>query len=211
MRVVACNIFVADRTGFRGFLTVTGDSSVNTAIGNRTWTIANHDFELFLEHYLVRDRSVFQPFKEIEHFLRNILPKQLVRVAILTLVIVGSLLCVKVGGSQFGIGHVKGFRRVDTLFLTQGQFAGQVALSQIVKCVGSVNIVVAVKLNLVLLLLGQWTVNIEGNRSLSNVHAKVSFNRFQGQTHLAIVHEVVLVEENTAVTKRCVFPPLMTL
>ena len=123
----------------------------------------------------------------------------------------GSLLCVKVGGSKFGIGHVKGFRRVDTLFLTQGQFAGQVALSQIVKCVGSVNIVVAVKLNLVLLLLGQWTVNIEGNRSLSNVHAEVSFNRFQGQTHLAIVHEVVLVEENTAVTKWCVFPPLMTL
>ena len=209
VRVVAGNIFIADRTGFGGFFSVTGDSSVNTTVGNRARTIAYHDFELFLEHHFVRNAPVFQAIKESEYLRGNILPKQLGRVLVFTLVIMGLLFCVQIGSSQLGIGHIQSLFFTNTLFMTKGAFTEQIALSQIVQFIGSVNIVVTVELDFFLFRFGQRTVNVEGHGCFTNVHAKVSFNRFQGQTHLAIVHEIILVKENPALSQYGVFPPLM--
>ena len=210
MRVVACNIFVADRASFRGFLSVTWDSSVNTAVSNGARTAAYHQIELFLEHHFVRNTLVLQPFEEVEHFLRNVLTKQLRRILIFPLVIVRLLLCVKVSSGQLGVGHVEGFCRIQPLFTTQRELTGQIALTKIVQPVGCVNIVSAVELDLLLLVLSQRAVDVKRNGGFTNVHSEVRFDCFQGQPHLAIVHQVILIEENPTVTERGVLPALVT-
>ena len=68
----------------------------------------------------------------------------------------------------------------------------------------------AVELDLSLLVLSQRAVDVERNSGFTNVHSEVRFDCFQGQTHLAIVHQIVLVEENPAVTERGVLPALVT-
>ena len=210
MWIVTCNIFVADRAGFRGFLSVTWDSSVNTAVGNGARTAAYHQIELFLEHHFVRNTLVLQPFKEVEHFLRNVLAKQLRRILVFPLVIVRFLLCVKVSSGQLGVGHVEGFCRIQPLFTTQRELTGQVALTKIVQPIGCVNIMAAVELDLSLLVLSQRAVDVERNSGFTNVHSEVRFDCFQGQPHLAIVHQVILIEENPTVTERGVLPALVT-
>ena len=52
---------------------------MNTAIGDGARTAAYHQIELFLEHHFVRNTLVLQPFEEVEHFLWNVLTKQLRR------------------------------------------------------------------------------------------------------------------------------------
>ena len=210
MWIVACNIFVADRAGFRGFLSVTWDSSVNTAIGDGARTAAYHQIELFLEHHFVRNTLVLQPCEEVEHFLRNVLTKQLRRILIFPLVIVRLLLCVEVSSGQLGVGHVESFCGIQPLFTTQRELTGQVALTKIVQPVGCVNIVSAVELDLLFLVLSQRAVDVKRNGGFTNVHSEVRFDCFQGQTHLAIVHQVILIEENPAVTERGVLPALVT-
>lgn len=61
-----------------------------------------------------------------------------------------------------------------------------------------------------LLVLCQRAIDVERHGGFSNVHSEVGFDCFQGQTHLAIVHQVILVEENPAVTERGVLPTLVT-
>ena len=58
---------------------------------------------------------------------------------------------------------------------------------------------------------GQWPIKIEGHSGFPNIHTQVRFDCFQGQPHLAIVHEVILVKVNPALTEIRVFPPLMPL
>ena len=210
MWIVACNIFVADRASFRGFLSVTWDSPVNTTVGDGARTAAYHQIKFFLEHHFVRNSLVLQPFEEVEHFLRNVLTKQLRRILIFPLVIVRLLLCVKVSSGQLGVGHVEGFCRIQPLFTTQRELTGQVALTKIVQSVGCINIMAAVELDLSLLVLSQRAVDVKRNSGFTNVHSEVRFDCFQGQPHLAIVHQIVLVEENPAVTERGVLPSLVT-
>ena len=97
---------------------------MNTAVGDGARTTAYHQIELFLEHYFVRNTLILQPFEEVEHFLRNVLAKQLRRILIFPLVIVRFLLCVKVSSGQLGVGHVKSFCRIQTLFTTQRELTG---------------------------------------------------------------------------------------
>ena len=90
----------------------------------------------------------------------------------------GPLLCVKVGGGQFSVGHVEGLGLINPFLPTEGTLTVKVALPQIVQLVGSVYVVLAVKLHLCQLLLCQRAVNVKGHRSLPNIHAEVSFNGF---------------------------------
>lgn len=52
---------------------------MNTTVGDGTRTAAYHQIELFLEHHFVRNTLILQPFEEVEHFMRNVLTKQLRR------------------------------------------------------------------------------------------------------------------------------------
>lgn len=120
-------------------------------------------------------------------------------------------LCVKVGSSQLGIGHIEGLCRVNTFLFAQGQFAGQVALSKVIQLIGCVYIMLAVEDDLFQLFGSNGLSRIERHSGFPNIHTQVSFYCFQGQSHLAIVHEVVLVKVYPALSKIRVFPSLMAL
>ena len=89
-------------------------------------------------------------------------------------------------------------------------FVFEVVLPKLHQSFCRVNIVHTVLGGFFQLVLGQCSVNVEGDSGLLNGQPQVSFDSFKGQANLHIVFDVHIVEAEEEIPQRRVFPPLTT-
>ena len=130
---------------------------MDTSVGYRAFALTNREVQsgslvlhtLFIvatKQKVVRNVWVMQLVKEVKYFLRNILPKQLIRVLIISFVCPWFLwfLGLQIHACQFGMGHVHSLSVSQTTLPSYSRFVIQITLPQLEKNLCCVHIVLTV-------------------------------------------------------------------
>ena len=89
------------------FLPITRDSTVNPAVSDCHLAVSDFEVELALEHLFIGKRVVVDTVEEAEYIFGNVLPEQIVRVDILSLVIMLLRNGIKISSGQFCVCHIQ--------------------------------------------------------------------------------------------------------
>lgn len=210
MWVVRCDIVVTDDSVAILLPKEVRDRSVDTAVSDGHGTLADADVQLPGEHILVGEAVILHPVEEIKHFLRNIVPTQIIRVLIAPFIVMLLEPRLQHCSGQLGIGHTHGLNLIQTSQLADIDLVLEVVLPKLDDLLGGIHIMLTIEYGGLQFLRGERSIQSEVNFRFADSHAEVAFDGLQGKTHLHIIFDIDIVEPEADTTQQGTFPALVT-